>query len=197
MPSSRRFKQLVNRLAMLRTHLLPAQFSPTGQYSDRDHDLARAYVVLVHAEIEAYCEDRSRRVAEKAHNVWQTKGRHSALLMRLLKFHHVSSRKPWTPIDKSPNKIESAVNYYMSVIDQNHGIREENLSKILFPIGIEPSGLDNVWLTTMDSFGSSRGTVAHTSVKTQQLIDPQTEFQRISNEILPGLKKLDKKISEL
>ena len=117
--------------------------------------------------------------------------------MGLLKFHHVTTRKPWTPIDKSPNRIESAVNYYMSSIDQNHGIREENLCKILFPIGIEPDGLDNVWLTTMDSFGLSRGTVAHTSVKTQQPIDPQTEFLRINQQILPGLKKLDKKISRL
>jgi RiboL-PSP-HEPN len=197
MPSSRRFKQLVNRLAVLRTHLLPRQFSPTGQYNDRDHDLARAYVVLVHAEIEAYCEDRGRKIARRAHQIWQRNGRHSAILMKLLKFHHVTTRKPWTPIDKSPDRIESAVNHYMSSIDQNHGIREENLSKILFPIGIEPSGLDNVWLTTMDSFGISRGTVAHTSVKTQQPIDPQTEFLRIKKQILPGLKKLDKKISRL
>ena len=90
------------------------------------------------------------------------------------------------------------MNYYMAtVIDQNHGIREENLSKILFPIGIEPWSLDNVWLTTMDSFGRARGSVAHTSVKTQQPIDPETEFTRIAKLILPGLKKLDKKISRL
>lgn len=197
MAMSRRLKQLVNRLAELRGHLLPPQFSPTGQYTDRDHDLARAYLVLVHAEIEAYCEDRGRKIARRAHQIWQTKGRRGAVLIRLLEFHHVSTRKPWTTLDKSPDRIESAVNSYMSSIDQNHGIREENLCKILFPIGVEPASLDPVWLTTMDSFGQSRGTVAHTSVKTQQPIDPQTEFLRVNTQILPGLKKLDRKINRL
>lgn len=198
MASSRRFKQLVKRLGELRAHLLPPKFSPTGQYSDKDYDLARAYLVLAHAEIEAYCEDRGRRVAQVAHQLWKRKGRHSATLMGLLRFHHATARKPWTPIDKSPNKIEGAVNYYISsIIDQNHGIREENLSKILFPIGIDPVTLDNIWLTTMDSFGISRGAIAHTAVKTQQPIDPENEFVRITKQILPGLRKLDRKISRL
>ena len=197
MPTSGRFRQLDNRLAELRRHLLPLRFSPIGQYSDRDHDLARAYLVLVHAEIEAYCEDRGRKVARRAHELWQRKGRRTATLMKILKFHHVTQRKPWALLDRSSNKIEAAVNSYMTSIDQNHGIREENLCKILFPIGIEPSTLDSVWVTTMDSFGQFRGTVAHTSVKTQQLVDPQTEFLRVTTQILPGLKKLDRKINRL
>src|SRR5580704_2592689 len=191
MPCSRRFIQLVKRLETLKTHLLPANFSPVGQYSEREYDLARAYLVLAHAEIEAFCEDRGRRVAERAHGLWKRKGRRNTVLIGLLKFHHATTRKPWTPLDKSPPRLESAVNYYLgSVIGQNHGVREENLSKMFFPIGIDPAGLDNVWVTTMDSFGVSRGAIAHSSVKTQQPIDPETEFERIRDQILPGLRKL-------
>jgi hypothetical protein len=198
MSSSRRFTQLAKRLKALRTHLLPQKFSPTGQYSVQQHDLARAYVVLVHAELEAYCEDRGTYIAQRAQEVWKKKGRHTSTLMQLLRFHHATARKPWTPIDKSPNKVEGAFKYYMAtIIGQNHGIREENLSKIFFPIGIDLLKIDNVWLTTMDSFGAARGAVAHTSVKTQQPIDPETEFNRIDKQILPGLKKLDKKINRL
>lgn len=198
MALSRRFKQLVKRLQTLRSHLLPAAFSPVGDYTDREYDLARAYLVLAHAEIEAYCEDRGTKIAQRAHGGFQRKGRKSAVLIQLLKFHHGESRKQWIPVDRSAARIDSAVNYYLkSVIDQNHGIREEHLSKILFPIGINPTNLDSVWLATMDSFGRSRGAVAHTSVKTQQPIDPLTELNRINAQILPGLKKLDKKFSRL
>jgi hypothetical protein len=198
MPCSRRFIQLVKRLETLKIHLLPASFSSVGQYSEREYDMARAYLVLAHAEIEAFCEDRGSKVAERAHGLWRRKGRRSAVLVELLKFHHATTRKPWTPIDKSPLRLESAVNYYLaSVIGQNHGIREENLSKMFFPIGIDPSDLDSVWVSTMDSFGVSRGSIAHSSVKTQQPIDPKTEFERIRDQILPGLRKLDRKIGRL
>ena len=128
MPYSRRFNQLIKRLSELRAHLLPLNFSPIGQYTEMEHDLARAYLVLAHAEIEAYCEDRGRRVAQLAHQLWKRKRRHSATLMRLLRFHHAIARKPWSPIDRSPDRIEGAVRYYMAtIIEQNHGIREENL----------------------------------------------------------------------
>lgn len=139
MPTSRRFKQLAKRLEELRAHLLPSQFSPTGQYDAKEHDLARAYLVLAHAEIEAYCEDRGRKVAQRAYQSWKTKGRHTSVLIGLLRFHHAVCREPWVPLEKSPKKVETAVNYYLStIIANNHGIREGNLAKILYPIGIHP-----------------------------------------------------------
>lgn len=197
MPVSRRFNQLVKRLESLRAHLLPPRFSLTGQYSNKDYDLARAYLVLAHAEIEAYCEDRGRKVAQRAHELWKRKGRQSKVLRRLILFHHAEARKPWMPVERSPEKIEKAVNYYISLVEKNHGVREDNLFGMFFPIGIESRAVDNVWLTIMDSFATSRGAVAHTSVKTQQPIDPQGELNRIAREILPGLKKLDRKIGRL
>jgi hypothetical protein len=192
MATSRRFKLLVRRLESLRAHLLPAQFSPVGQYTDREHDLARGYLVLVHAEIEAYCEDRTRGVAAKAHARWSQKNTCGRILVRLVRFHDISNRQPWRVIDKSPGKIQSAVNSYLGSIGQNHGVKEENLYKMLYPIGIEADDLDNVWLAIMNSFGTTRGNVAHSSISTQQPIDPATEYQRITNQILPGLRKLDR-----
>ena len=178
--------------------MLPPIFSPIGQYTEQEYDRARAYLVLAHAEIEAYCEERGAKVAQRAHNQFAQRGCRNVVLVGLLRFHHAQTRNPWTHLDKSAPRIDKAVNYYLcSIIGQNHGIREENLSKLLFPIGIDPADLDNVWLTTMDSFGLSRGAIAHTSVKTQQPIDPETEFLRVTTQIIPGLKKLDKKISRL
>jgi hypothetical protein len=197
MAKSRRLNQLLKRLEELRSHLLPSQFSATGQYSDKEYDMARAYVVLTHAELESYFEDRGRKIAQSALGRWKNKGSHTRILMALLRFHHLKSRKPWTPLEKTAERIHGAVNSYMTTIDSNHGVREDNLFGILFPLGFRPDQFDNVWLTTIDSFGQSRGAVAHTSVKTQQPIDPATEHQRVAKQIVPGLIKLDKKISRL
>jgi len=93
--------------------------------------------------------------------------------------------------------VNKAVQSYLSAIDDNHGVREDDLFRILFPIGIEANDLDMVWLSTMNSFGRSRGKVAHKSVQTQQPIDPHGEFKRIDEQIIPGLRRLDRKIARL
>jgi hypothetical protein len=197
MHNSVRFKQLVKRLNTLRAHLLPVQFSPIGQYNDKEHDMARAYLVLVHAEIEAYCEDRSRSIATKAHRRWQNKNRYGRVLVNIMKYHNVSKGQPWKSLDKSATKVNSALNFYLGSVGKNHGVKEENLFKMLYPIGIHAADLDTVWLATMDSFGTRRGAVAHTSVSAQQPIDPATEYNRVMKQILPGLRKLDRKVSRL
>ena len=196
MPKSRRFTQLERRLDTLRSHFL-LRFSAIGDYSNREQDLARAYLILAHAEIEAFCEDRARAVAVKAQDLWNRKGRCSKVLVRLINFHNIESRRPWKRIDKSHEKVNAAIQSFMSSIDSNNGVREENLLRMFFPIGIELADLDNTWLATMDSFGKARGKVAHTTIKAQQQIDPATEYGRVTTQIIPGLKKLDRKMRGL
>ena len=159
--------------------------------------MARAYLVLAHAEIEAFCEDRARALASRAEAIWKKKGRHTRLLKQLIEFKNVRDRAPWKPIDKTPNKVQAAIKSFMSLIDNNHGVREKNLFQLFFPLGIRTCDIDNTWLATMDSFGTSRGEIAHTSMRTQQPIDPATEHNRITRQILPGLRKLDKKLIRL
>jgi hypothetical protein len=65
-------------------------------------------------------------------------------------------------------------------LGQNHGVKQSDIMKLLLPIGFRPSDLDAVFVATLDSFGANRGEVAHTSIKTQQQIDPQTELNTVS-----------------
>ena len=60
--SSPRYKLLSRRINELRRHLLPAKFDPTGTYSPRVHERCRAFRLLVHAEFEAFIEDRVSEV---------------------------------------------------------------------------------------------------------------------------------------
>ena len=197
MRGSIRFRELVRRLQTLRTNFLPVSFSPLGQYSSSEYDFARAYVVLAHAEIEAYVEDRARERARQAVGRWKNTGRTSAVISRLLEFHNISMRKPWKRATKSEKEINAAVSSFFDTLKKNHGVKEQDLLTMLYPIGLRLRDMDNAWLATMDSFGLQRGTLAHQSIKTQQPLDPETEYKRIRSEILSGLKKLDRKISRL
>ena len=173
MPASARFRLLKTRLGELRRHLLPAKFSPTGLYSDRALDRARGYRVLVHAEFEAFVEDRCWNLAQNTIQRWKADKRSHHVLMCILARCGPKREADLTIMEY----VGQAGNtYYQSVVDKNHGIREQNLVDLLQPIGIERSSLDLTWLSTVDSFGSDRGEVAHRSIGAQKPIDPKTEL---------------------
>jgi len=196
MARSRRFKGLISRVARLQEHFLPRQFSPTGQYTLKQYDLAKAYVLLVHAEIEAFLEDRSRDRAMKLGKQWLTKGRHSKGIRRLIHSHNLQVKQPWQPIDWSPGKVDSAINSYISSINNNNGIKEKDVCHMFFPLGIEYKDFDVTWLANMSSYGAARGGFAHSSIKTHQPVDPKNELSKVQG-IVKGLAKLDRKINRL
>lgn len=199
MAYSPRFCELLTRLKTLEKNFLPAKLKlpSTGQYSQQQEDHARAYVLLVHAEIEAYFEDRVQEVVDEAHNQWKS-GTCTKIMERLLRHHLDSQKKPWRPVVKSDDAVNAAISSYSSIVKGINGVKEANLLAMLFPIGFDYHKLDSTWLVTMDSFGSSRGGFTHTTqIKTQQPINPQDEYKTIKKEVLPPIQKLDGKISRL
>lgn len=196
MSLSRRFGTLVSRLCVLRTHLLPSQFNPIGKYSRRENDLARAYVVLAHAELEAYIEDRAAEIAQRAANNWLVKRMHSRVLRELCVSHNVRNEQPWLPYTKDPQRINSAIESHKSLVRNNHGIRENNLLKLLFPLGVQYQSIDAALLTDLDAFGSSRGVYAHSSIKTQQPIDIEGQYRKVEA-IIKRLRVLDRRLNHL
>ena len=65
---------LRSRIRELRNHFLPKLFDPTGSYSARQLDRARAFRLLAHAEIEWYLELVSSETANKAYEAWKVRG---------------------------------------------------------------------------------------------------------------------------
>ena len=199
MAKSKRLLQLEKRLNVLREHFIPPLFSPLGSYDKRTQDQARAFILLAHAELESYVEDRAREKVDQAHRGWKSNRVCNVLMSRLLLYHSAKSAKAegWglnLPSDKSVGK---AVNFYVSELSQNHGIREQNILSILIPIGLSHSKIDTTLLATLDSFGAVRGTLAHLSVKAHQSIDPKTISANVWSNIVPNLEQLDKNINQL
>jgi hypothetical protein len=167
--------------------MLPKTFSPTGTYSDLQLDRARGYRLLVHAEIEAFLEERASEVVTKAFDSWRRdfKPRHTLIcLLACLR----PSDKPFTTV---ADLVGFSFGRFNQVVRDNNGIKEENLLKFLPPAGIDWSAVDATWLSTLNSFGVARGEVAHKSIRVHQPIDPRGEYDMVRTSILPGLKDLD------
>jgi hypothetical protein len=174
MGGSKRFSQLAERLKTIRLHFLPEEFSSLGDYDERVLDHARAFILLAHAELESYLEDCATDQVNTAHERWKKYRSCPTLLSRLVFYHLAKTAKnrDWAmPSDKS---INAAVNAYKRELNDNHGIKEQNVLSILLPLGLAHDKLSTTLLGTLNSLGTIRGNVAHRSVKAHQSIDPKT-----------------------
>jgi hypothetical protein len=194
MPTPKRLQRLLTRLDKLEEHFLPASFSLTGSYTRRQHDHTKAFLLLVHAELESYFEDRARKLAENAQTRYQSKGICTPVLSHLLVYHS-AAKDELAPV--SPNAASKAVNYYLDHLDKNHGIKEKNLLTIFLPLGIGHAALDARLIAACNQLAQKRGQFAHASFKTHQQVDPKTERDNIRVNILPELKNLEKRLKVL
>jgi len=201
MPSgSSNYKHLEARLVQLRRHLLPFLPDPPVSkisYSAQELDSTRAYIVLAHAEIEAFCENV---VLEKAHStktVFDVTGQVRPALRRMVAYYVAKNQRSWSHVlAPSHGVVDSALQSYQSAIRDNHGIKQRNLEKLLFPIGIPDTRLSTTWLAQMNSFGSNRGIWAHKSARALNPPDPLSELVTV-NQLLQGLLNLDRILSRL
>ena len=188
--------------------MLPATFSATGDYSARELDRARGFRLLAHAEIEAFIEDVTFDAAKRSVSAWsrdRTTG--DTLFCLIAHYHHGFAvdqfESPPFPDTSRPKMKESikelvdvAMRQYKSIHSTNNGVKEDNIVRLILPIGVRKTDLDPLWITNLNEFGKQRGDVAHSTAKAQQRIDPRSEWQVVSD-LLIGLQKLDELISEL
>ncbi|MCE9663907.1 hypothetical protein LY622_10670 [Halomonas sp. M5N1S17] len=208
MPTSIRFKEMRARLTELRHHMLPAKFSPTGDYSDRQLDRTRGYRVLVHAEIESYLEDVAREAVTQAIQKWKNNKKPSTILLAFLAAYHsgwnsnddreneeiVRLAKARSRVKDSINEaIDIAQKQYITNVRDNHGVKEKNFKRLIIPLGIEIDELDGTWLTNLDNFGASRGETAHKTKRATGQVNPEDEYKTVQS-LVEGLKELDEKI---
>lgn len=194
---------LERRLAEVEKRFLP-RFNPTGSYSHAQYDGVRAYIVLAHAEIEHYLEETTREILKNSLAKWNSKRKAGVCIAALLHYDlrqlkpaaSLAAQKPDESLDGSIQRLAKAHEKYLT--QENHGIKEKNLLAMFLPVGLLESDFDPVWLGTMNSFGVSRGTVAHSSgrrgfVKTPP--DPKIIKSTVSD-VMDGLRDLQEAIKK-
>tara|TARA_Y100000815_G_scaffold271473_1_gene298118 strand:- start:1252 stop:1842 length:591 start_codon:yes stop_codon:yes gene_type:complete len=191
--------------------MLPVNFSPTGDYTDRQQDRARGYRLLVHAEIESYLEDVSREAVTQAIRDWKVNKKPSSIIISFLASYHSS----WSVTEEIKNEeliqiaksrknakdsvvevIDVAQRQFTQKLKDNHGIKDKNFKTLILPTGIDIGSLDQTWLTNIDSFGTKRGEVAHKAKRAQGTINPKDEFESVQT-LLDGIEDLDRRIVQL
>ncbi len=209
---SKRYEQLERELSRIKTHMLPRKLSSTGLYSERVFARTIAFRLLAHAEIEAYLEDRVWELALNSLAAMQA-GAATRVAVALVAFSGVKSECPpdslkpskavpleqWNQRISVCAKLQAAVDSFRWLVQQNHGMREENLLQLLVPVGVDVASLDSVWIASMDSYGSTRGTYAHSSASSYRATlkpDPQTELTTIGH-LLAGLRDVDYQVNVL
>jgi len=197
MSRSQRYRDLVERLCELRHCFLPKKFDPYGNYDNGELLKASAYVVLVHAELESFIEDRARQTASASIKSWKDHKRANCVLVGLVakysKIYNVNEGGNNEKINIT-DQIDKSMEAFSKDIEGNHGIREYNISKLLTSIGIEMESFDATWILNMNNYSKKRGEIAHQSRKkysTTKQINPEEEFKTVNSLVHDGLKKLD------
>ncbi len=210
MANTKQFKDLQKRLAELRKHLLPKNFSPTGNYSERVLDRARGYRLLAHAEIEAYLEEIALETIDAKIDAYKS-GKPSYILLCFVAGYHRGwvtdeSQSPTffpnagqKPQDTILEAIKAAQGQYKKqVIQSNNGIKIADLQKMFLPLGVDFSDpkITPAWLGTVESYGKQRGVIAHQAKKIQKPPDPQDELNTLTV-VIDGLRDFDELIGDL
>lgn len=207
MTQSIRFNELKSGIENLKADLLPSNFTDVFEYTREEITKTIAFRVLAHAEIESYLEDRAEEIALNAIKQWKNNGIVNRTLISLLAFSDIKMDKPpdkIRPIQQSQvsvwddkvqlnNKIESAVSNFFYAINKNNGIKEENIMRLLLPIGIDCNEFDQVLINDLNSFGTKRGQAAHKrslDYRTTEQIDPKEELFKVES-ILTNLTNLE------
>lgn len=209
MRKSQRYRDLVESLCELRNCFLPEEFDPLGNYDDEALLKTSAYIVLAHAEIESFIEDRVEEAALAALKSWKEHRTATSVLIGLVGRYAKNDESNKIKINENDNRnrsigiswlIDHSITAFHSEINENHGIRESNLNKMLIPIGIRLDSFDQAWIINMENFGKGRGEIAHKSRRkytTKTQIDPRDEFRKVNRLLHDGLKKLDFLTEEL
>lgn len=156
------------------------------ELSEREMDLCRGYKILCHAEMEYYFEEIARIILTESLWNWQNDKKVTLPIVGLLaNYEKVDTNES---ISTKINKIASDYNNMLS--KRNHGIKEENLKKIFGNLGVDISELDAIWVATLSSYGSSRGTIVHTSAIVQIPINIQEAINE-TNIILQGIENFE------
>jgi hypothetical protein len=189
----KRFRDLEARINQLKRDLLPIQ-NLTGNYSPKEQDLIRAFRILSHAEFENFIEDLATAISQRAYQKFTQQGTSGRVLRHI---HQSFCREKEIELsDSESDRLQSAFRKFNATVKKNHGLRSTNIQSLFLPLGIDPSEFDTAWLNSMDTFGESRGAVAHagSAFQVTVVLDPVVENTTVT-QLLTGLQILSNKLS--
>lgn len=167
MPESVIFRCLRSELTRLGRTYLNYKARPLGNYTRRQLSAAAAYTIFAHAEFETFFEDWALRLNTYAETRWVA-GQATKPLVHLCAFFDGGGAPSSVPAKDVWNEpVRRSLQQHRAAIQGNHGIKEENVCRLLAPVGFDTRTIDAVLLGDLSAFGTLRGAHAHQSHRLQ------------------------------
>jgi len=213
MPSAQ-YANLRRQLAALRLVLLPQKLDVNiSQLTPRLSIRALSFRVLSHAEFENYLESRATEISTTIDKAWRTRGFVTYPTLCMLGFSGMEMKLPpesfeapankkqtdWSDMVNLDARLKRAITaYHYFVTQQNNGIKEQNLVRMLIPLGFDIDKLDRLFVADLDNFGTLRGSAAHQSSAghIQSGVHPRDEHAVVKR-LLEGFLSVDTELSRI
>jgi hypothetical protein len=177
--------RLDEQLQWLESTLLPAvKPGPLEQLSEQDRTAVAAYLVLAHACIEEAIEDAFLSHARAMLDLVDQDPRTTPLAVARFALN-VGINLPGKKVApysqrKLLNTLKAALkDYEVTVVDQNHGIKEDNISNLAEGVGLEWEAFDvglGSHIADLETLGAKRGKVGHLSPFTDKAVLVKAEI---------------------
>jgi hypothetical protein len=213
MPSAQ-YRNLTKQIAALRTALLPRDLNvDLSKLKPRLSIRALAFRVLSHAELENYFESRATEISTTIDQAWRNRRSITYPTLCMLGFSGIDMKLPpesfeapankkqtdWRELMEIDDRLKKAITaYHYFVTQQNNGVKEQNLVRILVPLGFDIQTLDKLFVAELDNFGTLRGSAAHQSCAghIQSGVNPKDEHAAVKR-LLTGLIGIDVELSRV
>ncbi len=166
---------LKKRISNIKKHFRFKQ-TPTD-ITEAQEDKLRAIIALSHAEIEDYFETVALILFENAKDQWTTT---KTANYNMASFF-IRAERPEKQLDLGSMFFQMEKAYRKKILD-SHGIKQDNIHRLFYPLGYENDDFDAAFLSQLDSFGGQRGKVVHTSASTTtNMLNQSTVISMIDN----------------
>lgn len=197
------FDELILELKHLRLCFINDDLT-VGKYTDSQKKYVMSYIVLSHAIFENYLEKVSLNTLTLAREKWvKFKIIHPPIAYILAYYGNAFENFPKkinlqqneqkTTVSSFEDRLARVVTLYnKDNLKENHGIKEENILRLLLPIWIDISDLNQGWISTIDSFAVLRGEIAHTGSVSKEI--NHQDILKTVDLIVSGIKEIDSKL---
>lgn len=170
---------------------------------DDYQELTKAYILLIHSELEKYFEVMSVKIVKDCYSAYKKNGIIKKPLLSLASTNIYIISKPESFSDDKrkedislSKRISNCVSKFIIIAKGNNGIKHKDVFALYWNLGFSEDEIGKSLLLMLDDFGSKRGKIAHTgSMFNKTVLNYETEKKSVAN-IIIELEKFDKIIVE-